>query len=170
MSELLLSRNYNEILNGVITCASISHHAIARLVERGGVNPTTLSDDIFDIMDYCAAFAERALETAIDHSAMMSFMVPFKDGALVAVFMDMDPAQMHKGQERRRILSVWTWLDEGKLSDSDMERMGGFERLLGTNLPRDDVFEESVVRWIEGNARPWHFSDSTLGVQGQGEM
>ena len=58
-------------------------------------------------------------------------------------------------------------LDAGKLSGLDMERMGGLEEFLGV-IKRDyDVVEEHFLRWIEGNARPWQFSDSTLGDQGQ---
>ena len=52
--------------------------------------------------------------------------------------MDMDPSQAHKGQENRRVLSVRTWLDAGKLSDLDRERMGGFQELV------DDTTEYEV--------------------------
>ena len=166
----LLSQHYDAVEAGLMTGSSISHHAIARLVERGGVNPTTLSEDIFFILEYCASFADRTLDTAIDHSVMTSFMLPFKDGALVAVFMDMDPAQMHKGQERGRVLSVRTWLDAGKLSDLDMERMGGLDGLRNVMMRDYAAANERFLRWIEGNARPWQFSDSTLGDQGQGEI
>ena len=166
----LMSQHYDAVEAGLMTGSSISHHAIARLVERGGVNPTTLSEDIFFILEYSASFADRTLDTAIDHSVMTSFMLPFKDGALVAVFMDMDPAQMHEGQERGRVLSVRTWLDAGKLSDLDMERMGGLDGLRNVMMRDYAAASERFLRWIEGNARPWQFSDSTLGDQGQGEI
>ena len=170
--ELLLSQSYGEIGAVAMTGASISRHAIARLVERGGVSPATLSEDVIFILECCVGFAEQALDVAIDHSANMSFMLPFEGGALVAVFMDMDPGQKREGYKTRRVLSVRTWLDEGKLSDLDRERMGGLDRL-GDVLIIDNVLDhdygaakEHLLRWIKGNARPWQFSDSTLGDQG----
>ena len=66
------------------------------------------------------------------------------------------------------MLSVQTWLDASKLSDLDMERMGGFEELISDILCDYDVGDERLLRWIEGNARPWQFSDSTLGNKGRG--
>ena len=166
MAYLLLGQNYDKIDVLLSTRSSISHHAIARLVERGGVSPTSLSEDIPLTLGFCAAIANRTQDSAIDHSAMISFLLPFRAGALVAVFMDMDPAQVHKGQESRRVLSVRTWLDAGKLSDLDKERMGGLGELTSLMMRDYDVGEERLLRWIEGNARPWQFSDSTLGDQG----
>ena len=85
-----------------------SHYAIARLVERGGVSSTSLSSGIESIPDFCEMVAQLVDDTAINHSVMMSFMIPFNRGALVAVSMDMDPAQAHKSQESCRVLSVRT--------------------------------------------------------------
>ena len=168
MANLLLGQKYGGTAFRVMTLSSISHHAIARLVEREGVSPTSLSKDIEFILQFCGTIAQRAQDTVIDHSAMMSFLLPFRWGALVAVFMDMNPAQAHKGQENRRVLSVRTWLDAGKLSDLDRERMGGYEEMLAELVCGYDVGEERFKRWIEGNARPWQFSDNTLGDHGQG--
>ena len=168
MINLLLGQKYDEVAVDLMTRSSISHHAIARLVEREGVSPTSLSKDIEFILFFCGTVAYRAQDTVIDHSAMMSFLLPFRRGALVAVFMDMDPAQAHKGQENRRVLSVRTWLDASKLSDLDMERMGGFEELISDILCDYDIGDERLLRWIEGNACPWKFSDSTLGDHRQG--
>ena len=170
MANLLLGQKYCEIAVGLMTRSSISHHVIARLVEREGVDPTSLSKDIEFILYFCGTVAYRVQDTVIDRSAMMSFLLPFRLGALVAVFMDMDPAQAYKGQESRRVLSVRTWIDASKLSDLDMERMGGFEELISDILCDYDVGDERLLRWIEGNVRPWQFSDSTPGGQRQGEM
>ena len=166
MANFVLGQNYNRIVSGLMTHSSISHHAIARLVERGGVSQASMPKDIAYILQFCGTIVRRAEDTAIDHSAMMSFMLPFNQGALVAVIMDMDPAQAHKGQESLRVLSVRTWLDAGKLSDLDLERMGGFDELINDIMSDFDVGKVRLLRWIEGNARPWQFSDSTLGDQG----
>ena len=134
MINLLLGQKYDDVAVGLMTRSSISHHAIARLVEREGVSPTSLSKDIEFILFFFGMVAYRAQDTAIDPGAMMSLLLPFRQGALVAVFMDMDPAQAHKGQGSRRVLSVRTWLDASKLSDLDMERMGGFEEVISDIL------------------------------------
>ena len=169
MASLMMGQRPGKVAVSMVTHSSISHHAIARLVERGGVNPTSLSGDIELILEFCEMVAQMADDTAIDHSAMMSFMLPFRMGALVAVFMDMEPAQAHRSQNSRRVLSVRTWLDASKLSDLDMERMGGFQELVD-DITEYEVGEEPFLRWMEGNVRPWKFSDSTLGDQGQGEV
>ena len=166
MADLLLSQDSDEIMVDVMTPSVISHHAIARLVERGGASPTTLSQDILFVLEYCAGFADRTLDTLIDHSAMMSFLLPFKAGALVAVFMEMDPAQISMDIMSRRVLSVRTWLDSGMLSDLDKERMGGLDGLSNVMIRDYATADDFFLRWIEGNARPWQFSDSTLGNQG----
>ena len=170
LANLLLGQKDDGIAFRVMTLSSISHHAIARLVEREGVSPTGLSKDIEFILLFCGRVAQFAQDTTIDHSAMMSFLLPFRWGALVAVFMDMNPVQAHKRQESRRVLSVRTWLDASKLSNLDRERMGGYEEMLSELVCDYDVGEESFKRWIKGNARPWQFSDSTLGDQCLGEM
>ena len=167
MASLTMGQNRGKIAVALVTHSSISHHAVARLVERGGVSPTSLSKDIEYILDFCEMVAETADDTAIDQIAMMSLMLPFRQGALLAVFMDMDPAQTHKSQDSRRVLSVRTWLDASKLSDLDRKRMDGFQELVD-DTTEYEVDKEPFLRWMEGNARPWKFSDSTLGDQGLG--
>ena len=44
--------------------------------------------------------------------------------------------------------------------------MGGFDELIN-DTTEYVVDEEPILRWMEGNARLWKFSDSTLGDQGQ---
>ena len=168
MTDVLFSQTYDRIWVGSMTCAAISHHAIARLVEREAVSPEDLSACILLALEYCAGIAERILDTAVDYTVMQSFMLPFAHGALVAVFMDMDPAQVYKGQERRRILSVRTYLDEDKLSDADIERMGGLCDVVDDMKFDYETGSARFLRWIEGNARPWNFADSTLGDRVQG--
>ena len=163
MTDILFTQRFDEIRTGVMTSASISRHAIARLVERGAVDPEDMGRDIFVILDYCAAFAEKALFAEIDHTVMQSFMLPFGGGALVAVFMDMDPAQTHKGEDRQRVLSVRTWLSDAMLSEYDIERMAGLEDVARTLFCAPEAGDEGFRRWLEANARPWSFADSTLG-------
>ena len=164
LTGVLLWQDYEAIANGMLTGSAISHHAIARLVEREGISPEALEKDIFFILNYCFDFAGRTMGAAINHYAKMSFMLPYKRGALVAVFMDMDPGQMHEEQERRRVLSVRTWLDENKLSNRELERMGGLEELNTVMASDCDAANEHLLRWIKGNARPWEISDSRPGL------
>ena len=170
LTELVLSQDQDRIRAGIITGAAISHHAIARLVEREAVRPEDLPMEMDLVLGYGSVIAEKVfLHTAIDHTAMQSFLLPFAQGALVAVFMDMDPARTHKGQNRRRVLSVRTWLDQGKLSEFDMERMGGLDDVTKALMLDHDVGKAGFVRWLEGNVRPWRFADSTLGDRAQSE-
>ena len=163
LAELWLSQDCEAIELGMFVCASISHHAIARLLERGAVSPEALSMELSLMLEACSVLAEKALLYAgIDHSAMQSLMLPYKRGALVAVFMDMDPARVHKGQKRCRILSVRSWLDESMLSGFDIGRMGGVDDLTRVMLLDLEMGKAGFLRWFEGNARPWSFADSTL--------
>ena len=81
-------------------------------------------------------------------------MLPFKGGA-----------HKREGYKTRRVLSVRTWLDEGKLSDLDRERMGGLDKMDDVLVHDYDAAKEHFLRWIKGNARLWQFSDITLGDQ-----
>ena len=166
MVDLLLTQHHDKTGVFVMMGSSVSQHAIARLVERGGTSPATLSEDIVFLLEYCADIAKRILNTAFDHSAMMSFMVPFDDGALKAVLMETDPAQTHKDLESSHVLSVRTYLDPGKLSDLDMERMFGLGGFNAYMMGDYDATSEYFFRGIEGNARPWQFSDQALEDQG----
>ena len=165
MTDILFTQRFDRIRAGVMTSASISRHAIARLVERGAVDPEDMVKDIFVVLDYCATFAERTIFTEVDHTVMQSFMLPFLDGALVAVFMDMDPARTHKGEDRHRVLSVRTWLSDEMLSEVDLERMAGLEDVTRTLFRAPEAGVRDFQRWLEANARPWRFADSTIGDQ-----
>ena len=162
LTGFFLTQCHDRIGAGFMTESSISHHAIARLVQRGGIQTETLSRDISYILEYCSGFAERSSKSKINHDAMTSFMLPFEKGALVAVFMDMNPAQMRKDQENRRVLSVRTWLDEDKLTDLHLERMDGLNGLTAAMAQGDEDADHRFLRWIENNARPWQFSDTVM--------
>ena len=162
MTGIMLTQCEDRIGAGFMTESSISHHAISRLVQREGIKTDTLSRDIFYILEYCSGFAERSLKSKINHDVMTSFMLPFERGALVAVFMDMNPVQMRENQENRRILSVRTWLDEDKLTDLHLERMDGLNGLTAAMAQGDEEADHRFLRWIENNARPWQFSDMTM--------
>ena len=164
MESLMMGQIRGKMSVALVTHCSISHHAIARLVEREGVSPTDLSKDIEFILQFCKMVTQMPDDQTLDDSAMMSFLLPFRRGALVAVFMDLDPSQVRKGQEGGRVLSVRNWFDAGKLSDLDRERMGGFDELIN-DTTEYEVGEELFQRWMEGNVRPWKFSDSALGDQ-----
>ena len=166
MVDLLLAQHHDKTGVYGMMGSSISKHAIARLVEREGTSPATLSEDIVLLLGNCAGIAERILDTAFDHSTMMSFMVPFGDGALRAVLMEVDPAQTYMNLGSGHVLSVRTYLDPGKLSDLDMERMFGPDWFNAFMMGDYDAIREHFFRGIEGNARPWQFSDRTLEDQG----
>ena len=171
MSGLMLSQHKEIIGVGVKTGAAISRHAIARLVERGAVDPADLSNDLFWTLEFCSCFAGKVFniirsETDNDtdnDNDMVSYMLPFREGALVAVFMDMDPTQKSEGEIRGEVLSIRTWLGADMISEHEWKRMEGFD--LATTIMNDDI-DSTRMRfrdWVRSNARPWQFSDNTLG-------
>ena len=108
LADLLLSQHYEEITVDALTPSVISHNVVARLEEREPISPTTLSRDILLILEYCGTVAQKTRDTAIDHSAMRSFLLPFNAGALVAVIMEMESVQMIENFVGRRVLPVRT--------------------------------------------------------------
>ena len=180
MSGFSMSQKENIIGVGVKTGAAISRHAIARLVERGAVDPADLSNDLFWTLEFCACFAGRVFdiirsETDTDNdndtdNNMVSYMLPFREGALVAVFMNMDPTQKSEGEIRGEVLSIRTWLGADMISEHEWKRMKGFD--LATTITNDDT-DSTKMRfrdWVRNNARPWQFSDSTMGDYNRNEI
>ena len=170
MSGLIMSQQKETIRVGVKTGAAISRHAIARLVERGAVDPANLSNDLFWTLEFCSCFAGKVFDTIRSETGndnnnddMVSYMLPFREGALVAVFMNMDPTQKSKGEIRGEVLSVRTWLGADMIAEHEWRRMKGFD--LATTIMDDDI-DGTRMRfrdWVRSNARPWQFSDNTLG-------
>ena len=170
MTDLILAHNCEKYAGVVMTRSSISHHAIARMAEHGTYGATSFSEHIEFTLKYCGTIAQRTHESTFDNPTMKSYMIPFVGGALVAVFMEMDSAQVRKVQKGLRVLSVRNWLDESKLSNMNIVRMGGGLNEFSNVMKRGDAANERFLRWIEGNARPWQFSDPTIGDQEYGEI
>ena len=149
---------FDGVGTSTINLAAISHHAISRLVERGAISVEDIPFTIPLLLNYSTKFAIRVFEAAVDLSEMQSFLLPWADGVLVLVFMDMDPGSDRSGKERQQTLSIRTWLSEEMLKDYDKERLEG--------LPDERMFfgesADFFDLWIKGNARPWCFADSTL--------
>ena len=74
--------------------------------------------------------------------------------------MDMDPA--FGGEDRMRILSIRTYLDEDKLCADDHQRMAGLSPEILSALSDPDDRDRIFNLWVKGNARPWSFADTTL--------
>ncbi len=167
LSDAILATDDFEIEFGVSTRASMSHHALARLLERGGASPEDISFEVELALRLAAKLADVARQMGIGPEGMQSFMIPHPRGAFVAVSMDMDPGKTGSGEERQRILSIRTWLDADMLSEEDHERMGSRSSALLAGLydlrDRHRLFE----LWVKGNARPWSFADTTLDNAGR---
>ncbi|MCY4304484.1 MAG: hypothetical protein OXC62_06860 [Aestuariivita sp.] len=149
---------FDGVGTSTINWAAISHHAISRLVERGAISSEEISFAVPILLDYSTSFAIRVFEANIDLSKMQSFLLPWADGVLVLVFMDMDPGSDRSVKERQQTLSIRTWLPDAMLKDSDKERIEGLRDEIMSPKESVDFFD----LWIKGNARPWCFSDSTL--------
>ncbi|MCY4289060.1 MAG: hypothetical protein OXC63_10750 [Aestuariivita sp.] len=144
-----------------IIVASISHHAIARLVERGAVAPEKLQESVPLLLDMCTNVALHAYILDVGVFDLYSFMLPWNNGAFVMVFMEMDPNRESGGKERKQILSIRTYLNKEMLSMHDLERIRGFPD--GVWALREE--DEEIRRWLIGNARPWNFSETTLEIK-----
>ena len=159
MINLRLMQINGKINCGIMARTAISRHAIARLVERECLKPEFLQQKIASILNDCCLFTKEFDETKLDQDAMLSFMMPYEKGALVMVRMKMNPMEMFGNKGDYRVFSARTWLAPDMLKDLDRERMGGFRQSFADLKAGNN---ESFLRWLEGNARPWHFTDETL--------
>ena len=160
LSEATLITDDFNLSYGTQPVASMSLHAMTRLLEREGATPDTLALTVVLILTVAANLADIAWNLDIGLDEMQSFLIPGIHGAFVAVTMDMDPTC--GGEDRMRILSIRTYLDEDKLSVDDHERMAGVSPEILSALSDADDGDRIFDLWVKGNARPWTFADTTL--------
>jgi len=131
------------------TYANMSHHAIARFLERDLATPETIGRATRTTLNIV-----RNLSMAIDDSphnwGSYSFLIPFGEGALPAVSM---AAAVAPGQPQRHIISVRTYLDENMLSEADKQRMEGFENAMARL--DEPGGRDRMNDWIAKNIQPW---------------
>ena len=152
LSNLFLGEVDGEFDARLLTVANISHHALARIVERELVVPEKLALEARNILGLTRNLAMTFSLTDLDQDEAYAFLLPYKGGALPVVTMRIS-ADSREASENRWIMSVRTFLTADMLKQSDHERMGGFHE--ATALISSDGSSEAISRWMEENARPW---------------
>lgn len=135
---------------------SVSHHALTRLFERGIATDKTIGQHVRVITTL-----SRLLEASIDDFDMPadnSFMIPYLDGALPIVVMDLVPNK-EKSSFKNRIVSIRTFLDATMITEDHDKRMSNFYEVMSDiQNPRKN---SSRLEWLKNNARPFDLSMKT---------
>ncbi|MEI4235252.1 hypothetical protein [Roseovarius sp. D22-M7] len=156
LSDLLFFARGREYSTNINIAANISHHAIARLLERGASTPETIKADVLMILQDVRAL-RNFLSSGIEHSLSKlkgeityDLIVPYGEGGLIVRTLRINTAVKPFFSDPMPIFSIRTYLDDLMLGPRDRERMAGFR------LSRDSIVsaEDSrhILAWIQGNA------------------
>lgn len=156
LSDLLFLARGHESSTDISIAANISHHALARLLERGASTPETIEVDALMILQDVRAL-RNFLSSGIEHSltklkgdTTYDLIVPHEGGGLVVRTLGINAAVKSFFPGPMPVFSVRTYLHSSMLTPRDRERMAGFR------LSRDPVvaYEDSrhILSWIHGNA------------------
>lgn len=116
--------------------ASLSRHAIQRMLQRGGTTPERVKTHALKALvmaDTIQRHAQVTKTVGIDFGG--TFLLPWKDGALVASAMRIRIRQDR--EDTRPHLSVRTYLDAAKLSDIQRTRITPLAELLSAHKLQD---------------------------------
>lgn len=156
ISDLLFFSRGQECSTNINIAANISHHAIARLLERGASAPETIKADVLMILQDVRAL-RNFLSSGVEHSLTKlksdmtyDLIVPYDEGGLIVRTLRINTSVKSLFSDPLPIFSVRTYLDASMLAARDRERMAGFR------LSRDPIVssEDSrhILAWIQGNA------------------
>lgn len=148
LTNFILSVKNGRAISQMATTASISHHALARILERDLTTKDSLHKETRVILKICRMIALSSL----DISQTNAFLIPYGKGALPAVTMQIRP-DPNDPKDISRVLAIRTYLDPSMLDDEDRERMGGFEAAVMSAVEVEDPYV--VTQWAKANARPF---------------
>lgn len=151
LTNLIFSSEGGRCETSILTTANMSHHTLTRLLERDLATPDTLAEHVGQILQITRDFAQLFDQTSLDQEKTYSFLIPYREGALPAVTMRVQPTVKDLYQGNLSVLSLRTYLDGDKLTEVDRERMGGFKT---SKISSYEDFSYNK-RWMEGNARPF---------------
>lgn len=140
-----------DVHSGLRSVANISHHAIARMVEREVVEPGELRLAVRSALNMAWTVAQGFSCSDLDPDAAYSFLVPFGNGALPIGTMHARP-ESREDESGSWVMSVRTCLGAAMIGSEEARRMEGF-REAAEGGAREDV--DPLVSWVEKNARPW---------------
>lgn len=153
---------YADRLGGYIrrgATASITLHAIARLIEREACELDTLQGDVFTMLRLARHISMGAFDTDYP-AATYAFLIPFRDGALVAINCPI----MAAGQDDKWAidgLSIRTWLAPEMIRSEMAERMAAlapwidetFDQTKHSQTTEED--RKEARRILNLNGRPY---------------
>lgn len=156
ISDLLFFSRGQECSTNINIAANVSHHAIARLLERGASTPETIKADVLMILQDVRAL-RNFLSSGVEHGLTKlkgdmtyDLIVPYDEGGLIVRTLRINTSVKSFFSDPMPIFSVRTYLDASMLTARDRERMAGFR------LSRDPIVsaEDSrhILGWIQGNA------------------
>lgn len=133
---------------------SITLHAITRLLEREGLSPVDLAVCIPNIMAMVHHIGMAAFDTGYP-AATNSYLIPFVDGALVAINV---PIKTSVGTCPMRVdgLSIRTYLAPDMITPEMRKRMYPVSRIIDETYFGDGCYNQAQTRdLLEQNCRPY---------------
>jgi hypothetical protein len=152
LTNLILTNDYEDTIARLMTVSNIGHHALTRLLERELATPKNLKRHVLDMLGIARNIALTIEKTSLDPLKPYAFLIPYEDGALPAVTMDVLP-DVNDASSRTRVVSIRTFLDKDMLTREHHERMGGLVE--AQRAVFSDEMQKPMVRWLEVNARPF---------------
>lgn len=156
LADLLYVSCNGESNSYINIAANISHHAIARLMERGASTPETIEDDVLRILQK-ARYLRNLLSSGFEHNLTKlksdmtyDMLMPHGDGALVLRTLRVNAASKSFFPDPMPVFSIRTYLESSMLGPRDFERMTGFR------MSEDSIISAEDARycraWVHGNA------------------
>ena len=156
VSEVWFEWTPADTTTGMSTYASISRHAIQRLLQRDASTPEILAADIKHALDLASALCRAVWVDGRDMKETWAHLLPFKGGALAIVQLRTSPGA-GLGDVRYHVMSIRTFLPGDMLAPSHQERIAGFRPEL---LEREGADDTKGQSWLANNAIPWrHIRD-----------
>jgi len=156
ISDLLFFTRGQECSTNINIAANISHHAIARLLERGASTPETIKADVLMILQDVRAL-RNFLSSGVEHSLTKlkgemtyDLIVPYGEGGLIVRTLRINTSVKSFFPDPMPIFSVRTYLDASMLATRDRERMAGFRLSCDPIVSAED--SRHILAWIQGNA------------------
>lgn len=143
-----------------ITTSNICHHALQRLVERDLATPDALPRHVSKILSITRNIGMAVMASPRLSGTPHSFVIPYGDGALIAVSMHVAPSGK-KIDRTRDVVAVRTFLSPDMINADMRVRMEGFEEA----FEMEAVTQGEHAAWVKHNAMPWSFAPERKSIR-----
>lgn len=148
LHDMIMVRDGRGMSQGMVTSASISKHALTRMLQRGLAKGDTIEKHGLNAL-YLARSINEALGTDLEAKRQTwSFLIPYGGGAFVATNYPCCLIPGHTPNEYVCV-SIRTWLAPEMLQSHDLIRMKGFMA-----AQEDGQFLDLTLERTLENARP----------------